>query len=107
MCRENESTVAIYALSARLVIALSTILIIYAISSAGLILKVPPMLLVGIFFVALYISCYFVDIHVHASEALMLCFLCENDVDTPYHNMNVCRESLKKAIADMDIKGDI
>ena len=43
--------------------------------------SIPPYLLVGVFFVCLYISCYFVDIHVHAAEALSVCLLAEYDVE--------------------------
>ena len=59
---------AIYAFAGRIVIALSSILIIYWITRDNLVgEKVPPYLLLGIFFMCLYIVSYFVDVHVHAA----------------------------------------
>lgn len=36
---------------------------------------VNPYVLLGVFFMALFITCYFVDIHVDVAEALMVAFL--------------------------------
>lgn len=82
VCRENESTNSIYALAARIVIALSSVLIIYWITRDNTVEEsVPAYLLLGIFFIALFISCYFIDIHVVPAEALMVCFLAESDLE--------------------------
>jgi len=64
ICRENESAISIYAFAARIVMALAVILIIFWIT-AGIMSEgqVPGSLLLGIFFICLYVTCYFIDIH--------------------------------------------
>jgi hypothetical protein len=58
------------------VIALSTTLIAYWIMQGRLTgAIVNPYVLLGVFFMALFITCYFVDIHVDVAEALMVAFL--------------------------------
>ena len=64
---------------------------------------VNPYVLLGVFFMALFITCYFVDIHVDVAEALMVAFLAEFEIDQiGYKDMNIARESLKNAINDLD-----
>lgn len=76
ICRGTESTNSFYSLAARLVIALSTTLIAYWIMQGRLTGSiVNPYVLLGVFFMALFITCYFVDIHVDVAEALMVAFL--------------------------------
>lgn len=65
ICKGNESTNIFYALAARLVIALSTMLIAYWIMQRSITYSiVNPYVLLAVFFMALFVTCYFVDIHV-------------------------------------------
>jgi hypothetical protein len=67
---------AIYSFFSRIVISFAAILIVYWITRDSLVEeKVPFTLLVGVFFISLYISSYFADIQAIVAEALMLCFL--------------------------------
>jgi hypothetical protein len=76
ICRGNESTNFFYSLAARLVIALSTTLISYWIMQSRLTNGVVnPYVLLGVFFMTLFITGFFVDIHVNIAEALMVAFL--------------------------------
>lgn len=78
ICRGNESTNLYYSLAARLVIALSTMLIAYWIMQNSLSKSlVNPYVLLGVFFMALFVTCYFVDIHVNIAQAIMIAFLAE------------------------------
>ena len=53
--------------------------------------------------VGLFITVFFVDIHVDVGEALMIAFLTEAEVDLgSYREMNICRNSLKNAISDLN-----
>jgi hypothetical protein len=72
----------IYSLAARIFVATASILIVYWIARDNLVEeKIPPLLLVGIYFIGLYISCYFVDLSICASEGIMIAFLTEIDMD--------------------------
>lgn len=104
ICRGTESTNTFYSLAARLVIALSTMLIAYWIMQGRLTgAIVNPYVLLGVFFMALFITCYFVDIHVDVAEALMVAFLAEYQIDQiGYRDMNIARDTLKFAINDLD-----
>lgn len=78
ICRGNESTNFMYSLSARIIPTLVTLLIVYWISWTTLNYQsINEYLLLGIFFIGLYIVCFFVDIHVCVAEALMISFLAE------------------------------
>jgi len=73
---------AIYAFTCRLLMALAAILIIYWITKDNLVEeRVAPILLLGIFFMCLYITCYFVDLYTVFAESLMICFLTEEDLN--------------------------
>lgn len=64
---------------------------------------VNPHVLLGVFCIALFITCYFVDLHVDVAEALMVAFLAESEVDTySYRELSIARDSLKNAIDDLD-----
>ena len=104
ICRGNESTNVFYSLAARLVIALSTTMIAYWIMQGRLTGGVVnPYVLLGVFFMALFITNFFVDIHVNVAEALMVAFLAESEVDQySYRDMNIARDSLKNAMDDLD-----
>ena len=93
ICKGNESTNTFYSLAARLVIALSTTLIAYWIMQSKLTNSaVNPYVLLGVFFMALFVTCYFVDIHVNIAEALMVAFLAEWELDLPSPNqMSIAR----------------
>lgn len=93
ICRDNQSTNTFYSLAARLVIALSTTLIAYWIMQNRLSnAVVNPYVLLGVFLMALFVTCYFVDIHVNIAEALMVAFLAEWELDLPYASqMNIAR----------------
>lgn len=45
--------------------------------------EVNPYVLLGVFFMALFVTCYFVDLHVNIAEALMISFLAEWELDLP------------------------
>jgi len=66
--------------------------------------KVPLLLLVGVFFICLYVTCYLVDLHTVAAEALMVCFLSEYDLDErwTYKQMRYCPENLKKLMSEAE-----
>lgn len=58
--------------------------------------------LLGVFFMALFVTYGFVDLHVDVAEALMVAFLAEYDVDqTGYKDMHIARDTLKNAIDDL------
>lgn len=64
---------------------------------------VNPYTLIGVFLIALFITCFFVDLHVCVAEALMVAFLAEHEVDMyDYKEMNIARDGLKNAISDLD-----
>lgn len=87
-------------------IALSTMLIAFGIMQGRLTGSVVnSYVLLGVFFMALFVTCYFVDIHVNIAEALMVAFLAEWEMDlTSYRSMNIARDSLKNTIDDLDYK---
>ncbi len=43
--------------------------------------RIPPLLLMGIFFIGLYISCYFVDIQIDSCEGFLTAFQTEIEMD--------------------------
>ena len=64
ICRHNESLIAVYTVVARVVLALTGMMIVYWIARDNLVeSKVPPHLLLGMFFVCMYVTCYFADLH--------------------------------------------
>lgn len=64
ICRANESVLSVYTFVARVVLALVSVMIAYWIARDNLVeSKVPPYLLLGIFFACLYITCYCSDLH--------------------------------------------
>jgi hypothetical protein len=68
--------VDIYTFIARVVLSLSAVMIIYWIAYTNLVQSVvPPYLLLGEFFICLYITCYCSDLHTNIAEALLVCFL--------------------------------
>jgi hypothetical protein len=68
--------VAVYTSVARVVLALAGVLIVYWIARDNLVdSRVPPHLLVGMFFVSLYVTCYCADVHALIGEAFLVCFL--------------------------------
>jgi hypothetical protein len=103
ICQGNESTNTFYALCARLVIALLTTLIAYIIMVTKFTITiVNAYVLLGVFFMALFVTYGFVDLHVDVAEALMVAFLAEYDVDqTGYKDMHIARDTLKNAIDDL------
>jgi len=49
--------------------------------------------LLGVFFMSLFVTCYFVDLHVDVAQALMIAFLAEWDLEQDnYLHMNLARE---------------
>ena len=104
ICKGHESINDIYALAARLVLALSSVLIIYWIARDNLFeSKTPPLLLLGIFFMCLFVTGYFIDIHVDAAEALLICFLAEYEMDqVGYKNMPISRDTIKDRIHEIE-----
>jgi hypothetical protein len=59
-------------------VALASILIVYFMAKGSMVEeKIPPLLLLGIFFIGLYISCYFVDIQIDSCEGFLTAFLTE------------------------------
>lgn len=65
---------------------------------------VNPYVLLGVFFMALFVTYGFVDIHVDIAESLMVAFLAEYDVDQhSYRDMNIARDILKNEIDDLAI----
>ena len=61
-----------------------------------------PYLLLGVFFIGLFVSVYFVDIHVDIGEAIMIAFLAEADYEyVSYRDLSICRDFLKDAVADI------
>ena len=48
--------------------------------------------LLGVFFMSLFVTCYFVDLHVDVAQALMIAFLAEWDLEQDnYLHMNLAR----------------
>ncbi len=84
IARTNESTLRIYSLAARIFICLVTMLCCYWMGSDYLVgEKLPMYMLLGALCIGLYMSSYFVDIHVDVAEALQTCFLAEWDMERP------------------------
>jgi hypothetical protein len=109
ICRENQTSTTIYAFAARIFLSLLTILIVYWISHDNLVdYKVYGVLLVLIFLISLYVTCYFVDVHAIIAEAIIICFLCEYDLDEnwSYKQMKACPEKLYNLITDIDKDAD-
>ena len=78
VCEGHESTNSVYSLAARLVLAISTVLIVFWMSEDTLQDSVQnPYTLLGGFGIGLFWTCYFVDIHIDVAEALLISFLCE------------------------------
>lgn len=76
ICRGNQSTNFYYSLAARLVLALSSTLIAYWILQSNMYHSiVNPYVLLGTFLIGVFITSYFIDIHVDIAEALMISFL--------------------------------
>ena len=84
--------------------ALASVLIVFWISTASLFNGVaPPYLLLGIFFVCLFVVGYFIDIHTDVAEALLITFLAEYEIEQDgYRDMKRCRPSLKEVIHDIE-----
>lgn len=104
ICRQNQTSIAIYALAARIVLSCLTVLFIYWISHDNLVdYQVYGILLLLVFLISLYVTSYFVDIHIRMAEALMICFLCEYDMDEnwSYKQMKACPEKLYNLINDL------
>lgn len=65
ICRGNQSTNFYYSLAARLCVALSTTLIAYWMLQSRMYQSfVNPYVLLGVFFIALFVTSYFIDLHV-------------------------------------------
>lgn len=47
---------------------------------------------------SLYITCYFIDIHVDVSEALLISFLAECDLGVDDYTQMECRDTIKYQI---------
>lgn len=96
VCRENESTNSFYCLAARIFVALGSILIVYFLAKDSLVEeKIPPLLLLGLFFIGLYISCYFVDIQINSCEGFLTAFLAEIEMDQlGYKDMKLKNEDM-------------
>ncbi len=57
--------------------------------------RIPPLLLLGIFFIGLYISCYFVDIQIDSCEGFLTAFLTEIEMDqVGYKEMKLKNENM-------------
>ena len=79
-CRSNESLISVYTVVSRVVLALIGLMIVYWIARDNLVeSKVPAHLLLGMFFVSLYVTCYCADLHALVAEAYLICFLAEYD----------------------------
>lgn len=92
-----------------MVLALASVMIAYWIARDNLVeSKVPPYLLLGIFFACLYITCYCSDLHAIIAEAMLICFLAEYELDEgwSYKNMRKCPQRLRELVSDIDSKTD-
>ena len=96
LCNGSESANTIYSLAARIVLSITTVLIVYWMGEG--MLEENAYSLLGAFFIGLYVTCYFVDIHIDVSEALLITFLCEYDLEKEDYTEMECRESLKNPI---------
>ena len=82
-------------------------LIIYWIGVSNLVQgRVPPYLLLGEFFICLYITCYCSDLHPNIAEAFLVCFLAEYELEDgcAYDRMNFCPPRLRELVNDVDSK---
>lgn len=71
-------------------VALASVLIIFWITRDNAVgYQVPPYLMLGIFFIGLYISNWFIDIHGDAAQALMVCFLADYELEGGFDGMVV------------------
>lgn len=89
---------------ARTVLALASVMIAYWIARDNLVeSRVPPYLLLGIFFACLYITCYCSDLHAIIAQAVLLCFLVEYDLDEGwnYNKMRNCPHKLRDLVTDI------
>ena len=66
--------------------------------------RVPPYMLLGVFFACLYVTCYCSDLHAHIAEAILVCFLAEYELDDgwTYKNMRRCPPKLRELVNDVD-----
>lgn len=63
-CRSNESLISVYTVVSRVVVALIGLMIVYWIARDNMVeSKVPAHLLLGMFFICLYVTCYCSDLH--------------------------------------------
>ena len=65
---------------------------------------VNPYVLLGVFFIALFVTSYFIDLHVDIAQALMVTFLAEHELDMGYTQMSIAKNTLKNAINDIDVE---
>lgn len=82
-------------------------LIIYWIGVSNLVQGlVPPTLLLGEFFICLYITCYCSDLHPNIAEAFLVCFLAEYELEDgwAYDRMNFCPPRLRELVNDVESK---
>ncbi len=99
--------IAVYAFVVRIVLALVSVMIAYWIARDNLVeSKVPPYLLLGIFFACLYVTCYCSDLHALIAEAVLICFLLEEDLQDnwSYAKMRYCPLKLRELVTDIDKK---
>lgn len=104
ICKANESVLEVYTFVARTVLALASVMIAYWIARDNLVeSRVPPYLLLGIFFACLYITCYCSDLHAIIAQAVLLCFLVEYDLDEGwnYNKMRNCPHKLRDLVTDI------
>lgn len=104
-CRANESVISVYTVLSRVVLALIGLMIVYWIARDNLVeSKVPPHLLLGMFFICLYVTCYCSDLHALVAEAYLICFLAEYDVETYSKQMTRCPPALKALVTDFEAR---
>ncbi len=104
MCWWSESALSIYRLAARLVVGLATVLIIYWMARDNLTgSNIPPFLLVGIFFLCLYLTSYCSDINALVADALLICVLAEAELDygRDFSKLSRCPDVLKQRIIEL------
>ena len=80
-------------------------MIIYWIARDNLVQgMVPPYLLLGEFFICLYITCYCSDLHPNIAEAFLVCFLAEYELEDgwDYNKMHYCPDRLRQLVDDVD-----
>ena len=51
---------------------------------------------------SLYITCYFIDIHIDISEALLISFLAEGDLEVEDYTQMECRDTIKYQIEALE-----